>query len=123
INGYTWPARRQLESFEELRDDGSTACGSWLYCGAFPGHNQTRARRADRPDGPGSHLGWAFAWPANRRTLYNRASADPEGRPWSERKRLAWWDEAEGRWQANDAIDFESEKPPHYRPDWDASPE
>src|SRR5690606_33428541 len=73
----------------------------------------------DGPDGPGSHLGWAFAWPANRRNLYNRASADPEGRPWSERKRLVWWDEAKGAWQGTDAIDFEPEKRPDYRPNWE----
>src|SRR3546814_3781993 len=90
ISGYSWPERRQIKGFNDLKDDGSTACGSWIYCGAYPaeGHNQTRAREADGPDGPGTHLGWAFAWPANRRMLYNRAAADPAGKPWSERKRL-----------------------------------
>ena len=124
INGYSWPEKKQLATFKELVDDGSTACGSWLYCGAYPeaDHNQTRARAADPAEGPGTHLGWAFAWPANRRTLYNRASADPEGRPWSERKRLVWWDEAEGAWQSPDEVDFEPEKAPGYRPDWDAQP-
>lgn len=119
INGYTWGDREQLKSFKELKDDGSTACGGWLYCGAYPGSNKTRERKADPPDGPGTHLGWAFAWPANRRTLYNRASADPEGRPWSERKRLVWWDEEKGEWQSPDAIDFETTKRPDYRPDWE----
>src|SRR5690606_33763982 len=100
--------------------DGSTACGSWLYCGCFPeeSHNQTRMREPDGPDGPGTHRGWAFSWPDNRRVLYNRASADPEGRPWSERKRLVWWDEAKGAWQSHDGIDFEPNKRPDYRPDW-----
>src|SRR3546814_10073059 len=89
ISGYSWPERRQIKGVNDLKDDGSTACGSWIYCGAYPaeGHNQTRAREADGPDGPGTHLGWAFAWPANRRMLYNRAAADPDGKPWSERKR------------------------------------
>jgi formate dehydrogenase major subunit len=125
ISGYTWPGRRQLSSYQELEADGSTACGSWLYCGAFPAEdrNQTRRREPDGPDGPGTHLDWAFAWPANRRTLYNRASADPEGRPWSERKRLAWWDEDAGRWKCLDALDFEPRKRPGYRPDWDSCPE
>lgn len=124
INGYTWPSRRQLSNFQQLEDDGSTACGSWLYCGVYPGegHNQARARQADGPEGPGTHLGWAFAWPANRRTLYNRASADPEGKPWSERKRLVWWDAGEDRWQSADSIDFEPHKPPGYRPDWSKDP-
>ncbi len=120
INGYTWSDRKQLESFKELKDDGSTACGAWLYCGTYPGFNKTRERKADGPNGPGTHLGWAFAWPANRRTLYNRASADPEGRPWSEKKKLVWWDEAKGEWESPDAIDFEPKKRPDYRPNWEA---
>ena len=124
INGFTWPGKKQISSFQELKDDGSTACGSWLYCGTFPreGFNKTRERIADGPDGPGTHLGWAFAWPDNRRMLYNRASADPDGKPWSERKTLVWWDEDEGQWQSFDAVDFEPEKRPDYRPDWSATP-
>jgi len=124
INGYTWADRKQIGGFKELKDDGSTACGSWLYSGIYPeeDHNRARDRKADPPDGPGTHLHWAFAWPANRRTLYNRASADPEGRPWSERKRLIWWDEGESRWTGGDSIDFEESKAPSYRPDWSEHP-
>ena len=124
MNGYTWPERRQVGSFKELKDDGSTACGAWIYSGVFPreGHNQARSRQADGPDGPGTHLGWGFAWPANRRTMYNRASADPQGRPWSERKRLVWWDEAQGSWQSPDEVDFEKDKRPDYTPDWRQHP-
>jgi formate dehydrogenase major subunit len=89
INGYTWPERKQLADPQELQDDGATACGVWIYSGVFPDaqHNQARSRIPDGPDGPGTHLGWAFAWPNNRRILYNRASADPQGNPWSEQKR------------------------------------
>ncbi|HZD26527.1 MAG TPA: formate dehydrogenase-N subunit alpha, partial [Alphaproteobacteria bacterium] len=124
MNGYTWPERRQIDSFQKLADDGSTACGAWLYCGIYPedGHNQARSRRPDGPEGPGTHLGWAFAWPANRRNMYNRASADPDGRPWSERKKLVWWSEDEGAWQSDDAIDFQSSKRPDYDPDWSQKP-
>lgn len=124
INGFTVADNKQIASFKELKDDGSTACGCWLYAGAFPDqdHNQTRSRVPDGPDGPGTHLGWGFAWPANRRTLYNRASADPEGKPWSERKRLVWWDEEQGKWVGPDEIDFQTDKPPGYEPDWDQNP-
>ena len=59
---------------------------------------------------------WGFAWPHNRRVLYNRASADPEGRPWSERKKLIWWDGEQRRWVGPDLPDFDPEKPPDYRP-------
>jgi formate dehydrogenase major subunit len=124
INGYTWPGREQISSFGDLKDDGSTACGCWIYSGVFPeqGRNLSRSRKPDGPEGPGTHLGWGFAWPDNRRTLNNRASADPEGRPWSERKRLVWWHEAEGRWESPDKVDFVPTKRPDYEPDWSRKP-
>ena len=124
INGWTVADRKQLGSYLDLKDDGSTACGGWMYCGVYPeaGFNKARERRPDPPGGPGSHLGWAFAWPNNRRTLYNRASADPDGRPWSERKKMVWWDEAKGEWTGLDVPDFEKTKRPDYRPDWRAHP-
>ena len=122
INGYTVADRALLKTFEHLKDDGSTACGGWLYCGVFPDENKSRSRRPDGPGGDGSHRGWAFSWPANRRTLYNRTSADPEGKPWSERKKMIWWDEAQGEWTGLDTPDFEKTKRPDYRPDWSANP-
>jgi formate dehydrogenase major subunit len=125
MNGYTWLDRRQLADVHEVKDDGSTACGVWTYTGVFPkaDHNQARSRRPDGPDGPGTHLGWGFAWPSNRRTIYNRAAADPDGRPWSERKKLVWWDPEKQRWQGDDVIDFEPDKPPEYEPDWSKGPQ
>ncbi len=106
---------RLLSGFSDCKDDGSTACGCWIYSGVFPqpGHNRARDRKITgnpvQPD-------WGFAWPHNRRILYNRASADPAGKPWSERKRYLWWDEAKRRWMGDDEPDFEPDKPPNYRP-------
>ncbi len=124
MNGYTVTDRKQIEKFQSLKDDGSTACGAWLYCGVFPGAktNKSRSRIPDGPDGPGTHLGWGFAWPANRRTMYNRASADAQGRPWSERKKMMWWDAAKGKWDGTDSLDFEPTKPPDFEPDWQKEP-
>jgi formate dehydrogenase major subunit len=105
-----------LSSYTELTADGSTSCGCWIYCGAFAdGVNQTARRRPAREQN-WTCSDWAWAWPANRRILYNRASADPQGRPWSERKALVWWDEEQGRWTGHDVPDFEATKPPSYRP-------
>jgi formate dehydrogenase major subunit len=124
INGYTWPARELLDTYQALKDDGSTACGGWVYTGVFAGgKNHARSREPDGPDGPGTHLGWGFAWPSNRRTMYNRASADIDGRPWSERKRLVWWNAAKGEWEGHDEVDFEKKKRPDYMPDWKNKPE
>jgi formate dehydrogenase major subunit len=114
INGYTWPGRELVPGFVALRSDGSTACGCWIYSGVFPrpGENRARQRNAQGPYGQG----WGFAWPADRRILYNRASARPDGRPWSERKRLVWWDEARQEWTGYDTPDFTKTKRPDYKP-------
>jgi formate dehydrogenase major subunit len=87
INGYRLENGAHVARPDELKADGSTAGGCWIYAEVFPepGRNLSRARVPDGPEGPGTHLSWGFAWPANRRTLNNRASADPAGQPWSER--------------------------------------
>jgi formate dehydrogenase major subunit len=124
INGVRVADGSPVRDFNELKDDGSTACGCWIYSGVMPepGRNLARNRSPDPPDGPGTHLNWAYAWPANRRMLYNRASADPAGRPWSERKRYVWWDTARGQWTGRDVPDFPRTKPPDFEPDWGADP-
>ena len=121
INGYTVADRRQLEQYQQLKDDGSTACGCWIYCGVYPAAGRNRAN--DRTGDLTAHVhpNWGWAWPNNRRMLYNRASADPEGKPWSERKRYVWWDEDQRRWTGLDVPDFEPTKPPDYRPAQDAT--
>jgi formate dehydrogenase major subunit len=105
-----------LSSYVQLRDDGSTACGCWIYCGVFAdGVNQADRRKPrEQQNWTGSEWGWA--WPANRRVLYNRASADPDGKPWSERKALVWWDAEQGRWVGHDTPDFKADKAPSYTP-------
>jgi formate dehydrogenase major subunit len=122
INGWG-PDGRALPAFTELEADGSTACGCWIYCGCYAGEVNQVARR--RPRGEQSWVAgeWGWAWPANRRILYNRASADPEGRPWSERKRYVWWDEQAGEWTGEDVPDFPKTKRPDYRPPEDAEAE
>jgi len=124
INGYTWPERKQIEDFKELKDDGSTACGVWIYTGVYPraDFNHARSRKPDLPDGPGTHLDWGFAWPSNRRVMYNRASADADGKPWSERKRYMWWDGEKQQWTGKDNPDFSSNKAPDYQPDFSQGP-
>jgi formate dehydrogenase major subunit len=115
INGWG-PDGRAVSAFTELKADGSTACGCWIYCGCYAGEVNQVARR--KPGDQQSWVApeWGWAWPANRRLLYNRASADPDGRPWSERKRYVWWDEQAGEWTGEDVPDFPKSKPPGYRP-------
>ena len=124
INGYEVATGDPVPGFAQLKADGSTACGCWIYSGCFKdGVNQTRRRdpgNVDDPEGGWVSPEWAWAWPANRRILYNRASADPEGKPWSERKKYVWWDEEAGKWVGYDVPDFPVDKAPGYRPDDDA---
>ncbi len=86
-------AGQQLSGFGQLKDDGSTASGCWIFAGSWTEQGNQMARR-DNSDPYGMHQvqNWAWAWPANRRILYNRASSDPQGKPWDpEKKRLVWW--------------------------------
>ncbi len=114
INGYVVTDRTPVSGFGDLKDDGSTACGCWIYSGIMPEPGRNLARRRHGDDL--ASLEWGFAWPANRRALYNRASARPDGTPWSERKRWVWWDDAAGRWTGYDVPDFPISKPPTYVP-------
>ncbi len=115
INGYTVKDRQPVGSYTELKADGSTASGCWLYTGVYADGINHAAKREKATDPEHYGHDWGFAWPSNRRVLYNRASADPEGKPWSERKKLVWWDEKEKKWTGNDIPDFIATRPPSYK--------
>jgi formate dehydrogenase major subunit len=115
ING-TDAAGNLLSGYTQLRDDGSTRCGCWIYCGVHADGVNQAARRKPGTEQTWVAPEWGWAWPANRRVLYNRASADPDGRPWSERKAYVWWDEAQQKWTGHDVPDFEADKRPDHRP-------
>ncbi len=128
INGYRVADRVPMKSFGDLKDDGTTAAGAWIYTGVYPEEGVNKA--AGRTGDDYVSLGWAFAWPANRRILYNRASADPQGQPWSNRKRYIWWNAdatvtnaatgavTKGQWVGYDVPDFPATKAPSYKGVW-----
>lgn len=110
INGRDLASGKQLSGFTELRADGSTACGNWIYCGSFTEAGNLMDRRDGRdPSGLGRYEGWAWSWPMNRRVLYNRASADAQGRPWDPTRPGIAWDGA--RWRG-DVPDTQADAPP-----------
>jgi formate dehydrogenase major subunit len=115
INGWNFNDGRQLKSYNELKADGSTACGGWIYCGVYPEKGVNRANQREPKDYLGH--GWAFAWPNDCRVIYNRASARPDGKPWSEEKKLVWWDEDKGEWTGLDRPDFDLKKRPDHHGD------
>jgi formate dehydrogenase major subunit len=120
ING-TGPDGSALSSYTELKDDGSTACGCWIYCGVYADEVNQAARRKPGAEQSWVAPEWGWAWPANRRIIYNRASADPDGNPWSERKAYVWWDAETGAWTGHDVPDFIPDRPPDYVPPDDAT--
>lgn len=118
INGYRTADRTLVSGYRDLRADGSTASGCWIYSGVLPEPEKNKARIRE-PHGRYGH-GWGWAWPSDRRVLYNRASARPDGSPWSERKALVWWDADKKEWTGHDNPDFTKDKPPDYTPDKDS---
>ena len=111
--GVTIKAGQQLPGFAWLKDDGTTACGNWLYSGSWTEAGaQMQRRNTDDPSGLGIYQNWAWSWPANRRVMYNRASCDASGQPWDSERRQVWWNEAQQKWVGNDVPDFKADSKP-----------
>ena len=109
----TIKAGQQLPGFAWLRDDGTTACGNWLYSGSWTEAGALSQRRGtDDPSGLGIYPNWGWSWPANRRVMYNRASCDVSGKPWDPERRQVWWSEKDKKWVGNDVPDFKVESDP-----------
>ncbi len=101
----------QLAGFAQLRDDGSTASGCWIFAGSWTqAGNQMGRRDNSDPTGIGNTLNWAWAWPANRRVLYNRASCDTQGKPFDPKRKLIGWNGA--AWTGADVPDFKVDENP-----------
>jgi len=106
-------AGQQLPGFAWLKDDGTTACGNWIYSGSFTeAGNQAARRDPSDPSNMGVHPGWGWSWPANRRVLYNRASCDVDGKPWDASRRQVWWNAGTQKWVGNDVPDFKADSNP-----------
>jgi formate dehydrogenase major subunit len=103
-------AGQQLENFGQLQDDGSTSCGNWLHLGVYTeaGNNAQRRSNAD-PTGLGMYPNWSFSWPANRRIMYNRASADAQGKAWDPKRPGIVWN---GEKWVGDVPDIKPDSPP-----------
>jgi formate dehydrogenase major subunit len=109
----TMKAGQQLPGFSWLRDDGSTSCGNWIWCGSWTEAGAlTQRRGTDDPSGLGIYPNWAWSWPMNRRVLYNRASCDLDGKPWDPDRRQVWWNEAQKKWLGADVPDFKPDSAP-----------
>jgi formate dehydrogenase major subunit len=122
INGWD-VLGKALPDYTLLKDDGSTTCGCWIYSGCYEDEvNRPAQKKPGQEQDLYAHE-WGWAWPMNRRILYNRASADPSGKPWSERKKLVWWDADDGKWTGDDVPDFKVDMRPDYVPPPDAEGE
>jgi formate dehydrogenase major subunit len=116
VNGENLKTGKRLETFADLKDDGSTTAGNWIYTGSYPeSGNLTKRRKgvqdpkANDPTGMGYYPEWAWSWPANRRVLYNRASADPDGKPWDPERPGIRWD---GKMWVGDVPDYPPDADP-----------
>ena len=104
-------AGEQVSGFGQLRDDGSTASGCWIFAGCWTQAGNQMARRDNSdPWGLGQTLNWAWAWPANRRILYNAASAAPDGKAWNPKRKLVQWNGKS--WSGSDVPDISPDADP-----------
>ncbi len=120
INGYHLSgdqAGEPLSSYTEMKPDGTTSGGCWIYTGVYANGVNQSARRKPGTEQSWVAPEWGWAWPANRRTLYNRAAADPDGKAWSERKAYVWWDQQQQKWTGHDVPDFIVDRAPWHRPE------
>jgi len=116
INGFDADGNH-VSKYQELQPDGSTSCGSWLHAGIYKDGINQPARRKPWREQTWVAREWGWAWPADTRILYNRASADPDGTPWSQRKRYVWWDADDEEWTGFDHPDIgKPDKRPDYEP-------
>ncbi len=107
INGYDLTTGELLKSIGELKPDGTTSSGNWVYPGVFA-NGENLSKRKDNendPGGLGIYPGFAWSWPGNMHVLYNRASCDSKGRPYDKERAVIWWDEKAGRWTGYDTPD------------------
>ncbi len=124
VNGFDLTTRQRLDSFAKLKDDGTTTAGDWIYTGSYPESGNLMKRRAgtqdvqkNDPTGMGFFPGWAWSWPLNRRVMYNRASADVNGRPWDRTRPGIAWDEAQQKW-VGDVPDYPATMDPKSPKAW-----
>jgi formate dehydrogenase major subunit len=124
VNGKDLKSGKRLETFADLLDDGSTSAGNWIYTGSYPASGNLMKRRKgvqdperNDPTGVGFYPEWGWSWPLNRRVLYNRASADPLGKPWDPKRAGIQWDRGKRLW-VGDVPDY----PPDADPRDPASP-
>ena len=124
INGFDLSTGKRMATFAALKDDGTTTAGNWIYTGSYPEAGNLSARRkglqdasANDPTGMGFFHNWAWSWPLNRRVLYNRASADLNGKPWDATRTGIKWDPAQKKW-VGDVPDYPPTMDPQSPTSW-----
>jgi len=117
INGFDLATGKRLSTFANLKDDGTTTAGDWIYTGSYPESGNLMKRRGgisdpktNDPTGMGFYPTWAWSWPLNRRVMYNRASADLDGKPWDPKRPGITWNGA--KW-TGDVPDYPATMDPH----------
>src|SRR5213080_3194458 len=119
VNGFDLSTGKRMASFANLKDDGTTTAGDWIYTGSYPDSGNLMKRKlgvqdvkANDPTGMGFFPNWAWSWPLNRRVMYNRASADLAGNPWDPTRPAIKWDAAQGKW-VGDVPDYPATMKPY----------
>ena len=109
INGYDMATGRLLSGIGEIKDDGTTNAGMWIYTGVYGNGVHMAQRRGQEDEGNmGIYPNYAWVWPDNIHMIYNRASCDENGQPVDPENKIVWWDAAQGHWTGYDRPDVGS---------------
>ena len=110
VNGYDLSTGKLLNGIGEIKDDGTTNSGMWIYAGVMRegGVHMAKRRGQDDPGNMGIFPNYGWVWPDNIHLLYNRASCDEHGNPINPDKKIIWWNAEKKVWEGYDRPDVGS---------------
>ena len=122
VNGKDLKTGKRLATFAKLTDERYDHVGQLDLRRQLRAERELQQRREgvqdpakNDPTGMGFYPEWSWSWPLNRRILYNRASADLNGKAWDPKRPGIVWN---GKMWVGDVPDYPPTMSPHDPKAW-----